>query len=332
MNQYKIFAAIVISGTFFLAESAYSQVPAAPYGYPQIPNAPTYYQQAPSAPAYPQAQAMPSPYPQIPITTQRPNNYQNYNYSTNQQQPESLGTAQRRQLLQENQSYQRRDREIPAREYPRQNQGRRVYDNSPYSPSSSTSHYFGVDGIWSHVHHTYYDRANNNYAYNNNRVAADNFGFGFNLGIRQNLGGPFVALEGFYDQLNSRAKSPSNSSDLHEKVKQDSTKITNRYGAKVNLGVAFNDKIEGFVTGGVANVRYKYNSHYAQNNGYEKPFPARTEMWVPIYGVGLNYNINSELTARIAYERQAMKTKYIIEGERITSEIVTVRSGLAYKF
>jgi len=128
-------------------------------------------------------------------------------------------------------------------------------------------------------------------------------GLGIDLGYRKNFDRVFLAPEVFYDQFDS-----SNSKTLQ---------FNGRYGAKLNLGYDFDQNISGYLTYGLANLRYQLNSSTDTQNKFTS-----------IYGLGLLFKINRNWDAKAEYTQQRFDTPYSLG----TVKLNVLKVGVLYYF
>jgi hypothetical protein len=197
--------------------------------------------------------------------------------------------------------------------------------------------YLGIDGVGSHVKNTYINNLDNTGFYddaNRTSAAKDSLGYGINLGARADFGVPSASIEIFYDQLSNVSRDPLIATEYHDKLTQNAMTIDNRYGVKANLGLQIANGVEVFAVAGLTNIRYRYDRYDLWNGSSSKgtAFKAGTSQFVPIYGVGLRFNMTDRATARVLYETQKMNNQYSNEWENLTSKISTLKIGMAYGF
>lgn len=170
-----------------------------------------------------------------------------------------------------------------------------VATSAKAADSSLNRPYFGLDLVFVDVGHD-----------NPSADDTDDVGFGLSLGYKMTSDKLFVAPELFYDYFN--------------------TQIVYRYGAKVNVGYYFAPKFNGFVNIGVA------------NNGYDDTTPAPQSSYSSsankvslIYGLGVAYDIDNNLAARLSYDWQRYNIRYDSSAtDKISTGVLKV--GVTYSF
>lgn len=191
------------------------------------------------------------------------------------------------------------------------------------SANAENKPYVGFDLNVTNAKNKFQDRVNySSNSAHNSKADHDAIGFGLNAGYKVGFDQFFVAPELFFDYLNNSGKSASYDSDADIK-RNASYEINYRYGAKVNLGYDFNDKFGAFVNLGLTNVDYDSN--------YENASYGASKIAM-IYGLGASYNIDSNWTAKLAFDRQKFNTRDTFMGSRNINVIHTIRIGAAYSF
>jgi len=156
--------------------------------------------------------------------------------------------------------------------------------------SAKDGGYAGADIILSQADHRYDD----------NNIEP---GLGIDLGYRKNFDRVFLAPEVFYDQFDS-----SNSKNLQ---------FNARYGAKINLGYDFDQNFSGYLTYGMANLRYQLSSGNDTKNKFTS-----------VYGLGLLMKINKDLDAKVEYNQQRLDTPYSLGSVQLN----VLKVGVLYYF
>lgn len=189
--------------------------------------------------------------------------------------------------------------------------------------------YIGVDGIWSHTRHRFKGH-NDDYSLilndpNRQKVDADDVGFGGNLGYKFEQKDFYIAPEIFFDYMNNKAPTfevPNNSGEIY---------VRYRYGIRANVGHDFNKELSAFVNYGVSMV--DYDVHWPEifaEYGYPNSYGDQTLS--QIFGGGLIYNINENWSAKIAYDHQTSKLRYVYDGMYSKARIEVARFGFMYHF
>lgn len=192
------------------------------------------------------------------------------------------------------------------------------------------SAYIGADLISSRVQHRYTAARNLFGTPESPKVENDSLGYGLNVGYKINKDKFFIAPEVFYENINNSAPDFYYASATYG----DKTRIKSRYGAKLNLGYDVTDKFGLFVNYGIASDAY--NQHFGSVNRH---YNSRKSGYV--YGGGISYRINGNLSVRLSYDIQQLKTNYDIAGDStggISSDqkdsikIKATKIGLVYNF
>lgn len=197
-----------------------------------------------------------------------------------------------------------------------------------YGMTGST--YVGVDLISSRVQHRYTAARNIFGTPEAPKVENGSLGYGVNVGYKINKDKFFIAPEAFYEAINNSAADFYYSSA----TKGDKTKVESRYGIKLNVGYDVTNKFGIFANYGIASDAY--NQHFGSVNRH---YNSRKTGYV--YGGGLSYRINGNLSVRLSYDIQQLKTNYDIAGDSsggISSDqkdsikIKATKIGLVYNF
>ena len=151
------------------------------------------------------------------------------------------------------------------------------------------------------------------------KVKDNRAAYGFNAGVRLDVLNLLASAELFYDKLNTqsnRFNSPNNNGDRVE--------FNDRYGAKLNLGIAIIPRATTFVTVGMAKL--KYNVANVSGNSYGK------SEYTPLYGLGLLIDLPAGISLKIAADYQQLNINANQPGAKIQTYLGTARVGLVYNF
>jgi len=152
------------------------------------------------------------------------------------------------------------------------------------------------------------------------KSSAQDVGFGANAGFKIGIDEAFIAPEIFYDQINNAAK------DFFP-VKNPATRleVTNRFGAKMNMGYNIYDRLDFFAIIGVANVKYaiKFRTDQSSHGVYKLS---------PIYGLGFSYDISDNFALKFTYDRQVFNAQYVYEGVRDKITLDVLKGGIVVTF
>lgn len=164
-------------------------------------------------------------------------------------------------------------------------------------------------------------------------AVAGGLNVGYNFDINDKF---FVAPELFYDHLNNKVGDPYGNPDgdgfRQAAYYNDTTTLTYRYGAKVNLGYNFAQKFALFTSIGVANVNYKYDWNSNIGGALTDNHSYRSDKVAMIYGLGAAYKISDEMTGKISIDHQSFNTTYALYGWRSKVNLNVVKLGVAYNF
>jgi len=183
------------------------------------------------------------------------------------------------------------------------------------SANAKDNAYVGFVLLASHAKNETIDLNSGTNAGKSSQTAA---GLGLNAGYKIGFNnGLFIAPEAFFDYLNNK--------DTDKQDKNNTYTINSRYGAKLNLGYDLNDKFSVFANYGLANVGYQVSLGSSNESHGASKIAA-------IYGLGVAYNINEQLTVKLGANRQDFNTRGVDQGIRIKNVIKTYSVGLAYNF
>ncbi len=143
-----------------------------------------------------------------------------------------------------------------------------------------------------------------------------NWGYGVSYKYALNSNDFFIAPELFFDNINNNTK--------------DVLAINSRYGAKINFGYDFSDKIAIFFGTGAANVDYKINwdsINKASNN-------QKTSL---IFAIGANYYAYKNVAINLEFNSQMLEIEAYGENlanpiNQINSKINILKIGASYHF
>jgi opacity protein-like surface antigen len=191
------------------------------------------------------------------------------------------------------------------------------------SPANATGVFIGADALHSTAKH---EAENDDPAFGpeDRQVREDDrFGHGFNAGVRFDLALLMASVEGFYDYL-----------DVNSRTFDDVTgsagggdeiiRIKDRYGAKLNLGIAILPHFIPFVTVGYSTLRYK--------NTLSGETKERSES-EPLVGAGILIDLPLGITLKAAYDYQRFETPHPgTTDAKIRTHLGVARIGLIYNF
>ncbi len=186
--------------------------------------------------------------------------------------------------------------------------------------ANATGPFVGADALFSNVRY----EAKNSVpsAVIDGDVKKDtSFNFGANAGYRFDFLILMASGEIFYDSINATSRNFTLSASQND---GGSIQIDNRYGAKVNVGLAALPYVRPFLTYGFANVQYK-NNQLANS-------VAKSEL-KPLYGVGLLIDLPfSGLSAKASYDYQQFDMKYAVAGTESKVHLGVAKLGVIYNF
>lgn len=189
--------------------------------------------------------------------------------------------------------------------------------------SAKDGFYLGADALYSHTKHKYTTLTPSlDHSLQGKQTYGESLGFGLSAGYKISADKLFFAPEIFYDNLNNKAhdffyQEPNS--------RQDTLRIDNRFGGKLNVGYNICKNFSAFVNAGLASVDYivKWPS-VELSRGVHKT--------APIYGLGFMYNLNDNLAIRASYDYQKFNIQYIQEGRRSEVVLDVYKVGLVYGF
>lgn len=189
--------------------------------------------------------------------------------------------------------------------------------------SAKDGFYLGADALYSYATHKYTTLTPRlSRRLQGKEVGSENLGFGLSAGYRISADKLFFAPEIFYDHLNN--KSPDFFYE-ESSSKQDTLRIDNRFGGKLNVGYNIHKNLDVFVNAGIASVDYAVEwPSSRRSRGVHK--------LAPIYGAGLIYHFNDNLALRASYDYQIFNIQYIHEGRRSEVTLDVYKVGLIYGF
>ena len=183
--------------------------------------------------------------------------------------------------------------------------------------------YVGIDALYSNTKHTLTKVGQGSYIGNGLKSTGYRGGVGVNLGYKAQMGSAYLAPELFFDYLNNSAKDFAYKSN--PAAKQDSMEINNRYGARLNIGYNVFARANIFVNAGLTSVRY-IQKDPSTNSSYGAYKTA------PIYGIGMSYDLNDQITLKTSYDYQKFNTRYLSTPYRDSVLLNTFKLGMNYSF
>ena len=185
------------------------------------------------------------------------------------------------------------------------------------SNSANAANLFvGADALYSTSRHKVKNSQGN--TVNDGAVSKGNeYSYGFNAGVRQDLLLWFGSLELFYDNINANSKSFDSPNNNGDKLK-----INDRYGVKFNVGMAIFPKISPFLTLGAANVRYDINGISSANKSE----------FAPLYGLGVMLDLPLNISLKLSYDYQQFKASLPDNSAKFATHLGVAKLGLIYNF
>ncbi len=204
-----------------------------------------------------------------------------------------------------------------------------------FSANARKSRVFvGLDYLDTQAKHEFYEKSsglNLIQAPNQRDVSNRNIGVGASIGYRAYLKKFFVAPELFFDYLNSSSRDFYTSTSPG--FRNDEIVINHRYGFKMNMGYNFYRGFAAYTMAGLTNVdfdiRWK-NASGSQRNGAGVSYGSTK--FAPIYGLGLSYDINPNITLRAAWDTQTFEVRYVVNGLANRVQLDTYRVGATLNF
>lgn len=189
--------------------------------------------------------------------------------------------------------------------------------------SHATGFFIGADALFANSQHSAENLSAISGPKNDEKKDADNLSYSANAGFRFDLLNLLASAEIFYDDLQTSSKDFSSTSG--QISNGDSIGINNRYGAKLNAGIAIIPKVTTFVTYGLTNVNYTSD---VLSQGIST---TKSEM-TPLYGVGILVDLPLGFSAKASYDYQQFKMRYAIQGSRIKTSLGVGKIGVVYNF
>ena len=192
------------------------------------------------------------------------------------------------------------------------------------SAANATGFYVGVDALSADANHQARNIYSSSGPKNNDKQGDSKFNYGLNAGFRLDLLNLYGSAELFYDNLQTSARNFQSSSGQTSEQGSD-IQLSNRYGAKANVGFAILPRITPFLTYGLTNVNYSSNvlsSH--QSN-------SKSQM-TPLYGVGLLVDLPLGISLKASYDYQQFNMSYAESGAKIKTGLGVAKLGVIYNF
>jgi len=176
------------------------------------------------------------------------------------------------------------------------------------------------------------------------RSKDSNNNFGLNYKYAFNKDNFFVSPGAFYERLNVKSGASYNTS-LNGFTMDQTTKIKDRYGIKLDLGYDITNKFAFYVPVGFAFTNYELTSTQYLFNTPETRVMSKGRNTSTFYGLGFSFYPTEKLAINFEYNRSKLNLKsgntnvdlndnLVIDSANIRTEthLDVIKLGVAYKF
>ena len=202
--------------------------------------------------------------------------------------------------------------------------------SSNFAQAKTEGSYAGVDILNTKI--TFYERYTNNtqptLLSRKPSFTHSDYGVGAHYNYAVNMNGLFIS-PGLILELNNATAQGTGTQQLQR------LQISNRYGAKLDLGVDITNSISPYVTGGYVALSHKSREYF--NSYTNSRVRSGTSMdW--FYGAGVKFDLDKYTSVNVEYNTQNFAVRNSTDGttnqlaSRYQTRLDVLKFGIAYRF